>query len=60
MDTINDMLIMYITDYNNLSKVDQRINGVLNRNYPLGGGQTQSMYLSRINEAETKIYQDME
>lgn len=62
MDTINDMLTMYITDYNNLPKVDQliySINGVLNGDYPLGGGQTQSLYLANITTAVTKIYQDM-
>jgi len=33
---------------------------VLNGDYLLGGGQTQSMYLANINIVETKIYQDIE
>lgn len=63
MNTVNDMLTVYITDHNTIQKVNQLlddINAVLNNNYPLGGGQTQIMYLSRISAAETKIYQDME
>lgn len=36
------------------------VNGVLNGDYPLGGGQTQGPYYSEITSSETKIYKDID
>ena len=63
MDTVNDMLTVYITDHNTLMRANnllEDIIAVLNGKYPLGGGQTQSLYLANVTATETKIYFDLE
>lgn len=61
--TINGMLTGYISDHYTASKSGSLlsdVNNVLNGVYPLGGGQTQSLYFATITALETKLYQDLE
>lgn len=63
ISTINDMLTCSITDHNALDRANQLltdINNVLNGDYSLGGGETQSLYYATITISETKIYSDLE
>ena len=36
------------------------VNGVLNGDYALGGGATQSLQYARITQTETKIFKDID
>ena len=63
LNTSNTWLSALITEYYTIDRINDilsEINGVLNGIYPLAGGVTQSLYLSRITIIETKIYQDLE
>ena len=62
INTTNDLLSVYVSDHNSLLQADlllKEVDAVLNGEKTLGGWDTQSLYFARIDNVETKIYEDL-